>query len=129
MTISPYTNSFMKALPASLRPNPNVIDEHVMSAIEKGWHTDALAKACYINERNPNPGFVVTNLRTLCLHGPQQQTVRTGWNYGHIPCEDKFHPHECEICRCVPNNAVHHIVAKPNPEVVAAIREFGRGME
>ena len=65
MTISPYTNSFMKALTASLRPNPNVIDEHVMSAIEKGWHTDALAKACYINERNPNPGFVVTNLRTL----------------------------------------------------------------
>jgi hypothetical protein len=99
----------MRALPAALRPNPFNIEEHVMAAVEKGWETDALAKACYIHERNPNPGYIVTNLRNLCLHPPQQVTVRTGWNYGHIECRDPYHPTGCEICRCVPGEVTHHV--------------------
>lgn len=109
MAVSSFTNNFMRALPAALRPNPYNIEEHVMAAVEKGWETDALAKACYINERNPNPGFVVTNLRNLCLHPPQQVTVRTAWNYGHIECREYYHPTGCEICRCVPGEETHHV--------------------
>lgn len=111
MAVSPFTNDFMKALPAPLRPNPYNAEEYVMQAVANGWHTDALAKACYINDRQPNPAFVITNLKNLCLHGPAQETVRKGWTYGHVPCEDKYHPHECEICRCVPGEFTHHVPA------------------
>ena len=122
MSVSPVTNDFMRALPASLRPNPFNIDEHVMAAVEKGWETDALAKACYIHEKNPNPGFIVSNLRNLCLHPPQTQTVRKGWDYGHIPCKELYHPSECEICRCVPGVVTHHIPAAIKPEQRAMMR-------
>lgn len=118
MALSEVTNAFMKALPAALRPNPYNIEEHVMQAVQNGWETDALAKACYINERNPNPAFVVTNLRNLALMGPKQQTQRTGWAYGHLKCEDKWHEHGCEICRCVPGEVVHMVpvrATKPLP--------------
>lgn len=109
MALSQVANDFMRALPAALRPNPYVIEEHVMAAVEKGWETDDLAKACYINERKPNPGFVVTNLRNLCLHPPQRVTVRQGWDYGHIKCGEPYHPIGCEICRCVPGEVTHHV--------------------
>lgn len=113
MALSPVTNDFMRALPATLRPNPYFVEEFVMAAVEKGWETDALAKACYINDRQPKPAFVVTNLKTLCLHPPQQVTVRRGWDFGHIPCDEPFHVPECEICRCVPNQYTHHVSAVP----------------
>lgn len=109
MAISSVTNAFMRALPAALRPNPYNIEEHVMQAVQNGWETDALAKACYINERNPNPAFVVTNLRNLAALPPQVQTQRTGWNYGHLKCEDKWHEIGCEICRCVPGEVTHMV--------------------
>lgn len=111
MPISPSTNHFMRALPATLRPNPYNIDELVMEAVENGWETDALAKACYINERRPNPAFVVTNLRTLCKYPPKQQTVRNRWAYGHLQCGDLHHGPDCEICRCIPGEVNHHIPA------------------
>lgn len=120
MPVSQYTNDVMKALPAPLRPNPHSIDEYVMRAVENGWETDALAKASYINDRNPNPAFVVTNIRTLCEHGPAQQFKRSGWGYGHVPCADPWHDPRCEICRCIPNEETHHVVAersKPLPGV------------
>ena len=122
MSVSPVTNQFMRALPAALRPNPFNIDEYVMQACEKGWETDALAKACYIHERNPNPGFIVTNLKNLCLHGPKTETVRKGWDYGHIKCGDLYHPSECEICRCVPGEVTHHVPQAIKPEQRAAMR-------
>lgn len=75
MSVSQYTNNFMRALPATLRPNPYNIDELVMEAVEKGWETDALAKSCYINERQPNPAFVVTNLRNLCKYPPNSKQL------------------------------------------------------
>jgi hypothetical protein len=109
MAVSPFTNDFMKALPAPLRPNPYNAEEFVMMAVEKGWHTDALAKACYINDRQPNPAFVITNLKNLCQMGPTQETVRKGWTYGHVPCGEKYHEHGCEICRCIPGEENHHI--------------------
>ncbi len=122
MAVSPYTNQFMKALPASLRPNPWNIDEYVMRAVENGWHTDDLAKACYINERNPNPAFVVTNVRSLCEHPPKVQRVRRSWEFGHIPCKDPHHPLECEICRCVPGETTHHVsVPATDPAMRKAI--------
>lgn len=112
MPVNAYTNQVMRALPAALRPNPNSIDEAVMEAIENGWDTDSLAKAAYINDRNPNPAFVVTNIRNLSKHSPNQQTQRQGWNYGHIPCHD--HP-GCEICRCEQGVLTHHVPV-PMPE-------------
>lgn len=111
MALSEVANQFMRALPSALRPNPYYIEEYVMAAVEQGWETDDLAKACYINERKPNPAFVVTNLKTLCLHPPQRVTVRRGWDFGHIKCSDPYHPVECEICRCVPNEITHHVPA------------------
>jgi hypothetical protein len=105
MPVSPFTNDFMRALPAALRPNPYAIDEEVMKAVENGWDTDSLAKACYMNDRVPNPAFVVTNLRNLCQHPQKQVFQRTGWQYGHIDCDR--HPN-CEICRCIPGDFVHH---------------------
>lgn len=116
LPVNQYTNDFMKALPAALRPNPYTIDEYVMAAVERGWDTDALAKATYINERKPNPAFVVTNLKTLCLHGPSQEFKRSGWGYGHVPCNEPWHGPTCEICRCVPGEESHHVpVAKSLP--------------
>lgn len=109
MAISQVTNAFMRALPSGLRPNPYNIEEHVMEAVGNGWETDSLAKACYINEKNPNPAFVVVNLRNLAKHPPQVTTQRTGWSYGHMKCEDRWHEHNCEICRCVPGEPVHMV--------------------
>ena len=105
MPVNAYTNQVMRALPSALRPNPNSIDEAVMEAVENGWDTDSLAKASYANDKNPNPAFVVTNIRNLAKHSPSQQTQRQGWNYGHIPCYDH---HNCEICRCEQGVIVHH---------------------
>jgi len=51
MPVSSVTNDYMRALPATLRPNPYTIDECVMEAVQNGWETDALAKACYANKR------------------------------------------------------------------------------
>lgn len=121
---SPHTHAFMKALPAALRPNPFTIEESIMEAVLKGWTTDDLAKACYINEKHPNPAFVVTNLRNLCKYGPKVETVRTGWQYGHIRCDEPFHETGCQVCRCVPGQVVHHVVAGPSRRSVPAIGEM-----
>ncbi len=122
MPVSQVTNQFMRALPPALRPNPWNIDEYVMRAVEQGWHTDDLAKACYVNERNPNPSFVVTNVRSLCEHPPQVQRVRSGWEYGHIPCEERYHPLGCQICRCIPGEHTHMVpVPATDPELQAVI--------
>lgn len=116
MAVSQFTNDFMRALPAALRPNPYNIDEYVMRAVENGWETDALAKACYINDRSPKPPFVVANLKNLCMHGPAQEFKRRGWGYGHVPCNDAWHEPTCEVCRCIPNEETHHVpVAKSLP--------------
>ena len=111
MPVSPFTNDVMKALPAALRPNPYSIDEEVMKAVEKGWDTDALAKAAYLNDKHPNPAFVVTNIRRLCEYPPQQQMKRVGWEYGHIKCD--LHS-GCELCRCIPGEVNHHQPARAN---------------
>jgi hypothetical protein len=111
----------MKALPAALRPNPFTIEENIMEALQRGWNTDDLAKACYINEKHPNPAFVVTNLRNLCKYGPKVETVRTGWQYGHIRCDEPFHEKGCEICRCIPGQVTHHIVAAPTKRSFPAV--------
>jgi hypothetical protein len=108
MPVSPVTNDFMRALPPALRPNPYSIDEHVMKAVENGWSPQALADASYRNDRNPNPAFVVTNVRHLCDHPPVATKAPTGWAYGHIDCTDQSHPDGCEICRCTPGHLVHH---------------------
>ena len=126
MAVSPYTNDFMRALPAPFRPNPFNIDEYVMQAIENGWDTDSLAKACYINERKPQPAFTVTNLKTLCLHGPATSTIRRGWDYGHLPCNNHFHVSECEICRCEPSKEVHHVSVRVPNELKGVLGLIGR---
>lgn len=113
-SVSPVTNAFMKALPAALRPNPFNIDEDVMQAVQKGWTTDGLARACYEHERNPTPAFVVTNLRNLCKYGPKQETQRKIWTFGHIACGEISHGPYCEICRCVPGETTHHVPANPD---------------
>lgn len=124
MAPSTYTNKVMQALPAKLRPNPYSIDEAVMTAIENGWDTDELAKASYINDRNPNPAFVVTNIRNLAVTKPTPVYQRTGWEYGHIKCTD----HEgCELCRCVPGQISHHVPAAPSKAAVDGLRKMGRG--
>ena len=51
--VSPVTTSFMRALPAALRPNPYNIDESVMLAVGNGWDIHDLARLCWVNERNP----------------------------------------------------------------------------
>lgn len=129
MPVNEYTNRFMRALPAALRPNPYNIDEHVIRAVENGWNTDALAKACYINERNPNPAFVVTNLRNLCQHPQEQQTQRRAWQYGHIACDEPWHPQECELCRCVPGEVTHHITVPASDQMSKPIGVIGRRVE
>lgn len=126
MAVSSFTNQFMRALPPALRPNPYNIDEYVMAAVEAGWETDDLAKATYINERKPNPAFIVNNLKTLSLHGPRVETVRKGWGYGHIPCPDPYHPRGCEICRCSPNEETHHIPATPPEGMLATMHKLIR---
>ena len=125
MTISPYTNSVMRALPAQLRPNPHSIDEAVMEAISNGWDTDALAKAAYANDRSPNPAFVVTNIRNLAKHPPATVTQRTGWTYGHIKCHD--HP-DCEICRCIPGEVTHMVPASVPDELRGTLRLIGKNI-
>lgn len=120
MPVSPYTNDVMKALPAALRPNPHSIDEEVMKAVAKGWDTDALAKASYINDRNPNPAFVVTNIRRLCEYPPKQEMKRQGWDYGHVECGEHY---GCEICRCTPGQVLHHKSVPPSEEMKALIRQ------
>lgn len=117
MPVSPYTNDFMRALPAALRPNPYNIDEYVMAAVENGWETDQLAKATYINERKANPAFVVTNLKTLCQHGPKQEFKRDAWAYGSLPCNDPWHDPKCIIDRSIPGEA-NHMVPVPMPDHV-----------
>lgn len=124
MGISPYTNDVMKALPAALRPNPHAIDEEVMKAVAKGWDTDALAKASYINDKHPNPAYVVTNIRRLCEYSPKSETKRTGWEYGHIKCGEHY---GCEICRCTPGNVLHHKPVPTPDELRVAIRTMMRG--
>jgi len=127
MAVNQFTNALMRALPSQLRPNPYSIDEYVMEAIENGWDTDSLAKASYANDRNPNPAFVVTNIRNLCKHPPTQQTQRTGWSYGHIPCYD--HP-DCEICRCIPGTQTHMVMCPMPDEIRAQMRHLiGRSVE
>lgn len=111
MPVSSVTNDVMKALPAALRPNPYSIDEEVMRAVANGWDTDALAKAAYINDKHPNPAFVVTNIRRLCEYSPKVETKRTGWDYGHLPCEQHA---GCELCRCIPGEVHHHVRAEPS---------------
>lgn len=105
MPVSPYTNALMKALPGTLRPNPFSIDEYVMEAVQNGWDIDELARASYINERNPNPAFVVTNIRNMAKNPPKGTPQRTGWEYGHLRCVEHA---DCTICRCVPGQAEHH---------------------
>lgn len=124
MPVSPVTNQFMRALPAALRPNPWNVDEYVMRAVENGWHTDDLAKACYVNERNPSAAFVVVNVRSLCEHGPTVQRVRKGWDYGHVPCGEPYHPVGCEICRCVPGHDEHMV---PVPATDPKLRRAAGG--
>ena len=119
MPVSQYTNDVMKALPAALRPNPHAIDEEVMKAVANGWDTDELAKQSYINDKNPNPAFVVTNLRRLCEYSPKRETKRTGWEYGHIKCEQHY---GCEICRCHPGEILHHATVKPSEETKQQLR-------
>ena len=121
MAVSPYTNEFMRALPAPLRPNPYGIDEYVMQAVANGWTITALAEACYRNDRNPNPAFVATNVKHLSEHPPVQTAAPTGWKYGHVPCDT--HP-GCELCRCHPDK-VEHLVPVPMPDEV---REQLRGL-
>lgn len=105
MALSSHTNEVMKALPATLRPNPWNIEEHVMTAISNGWTSSKLAEASYSTTRNPSPGLVVTNLRNLAQISPEQTKPATGWQYGHIPCTD--HP-GCQLCRCIPGAVTHH---------------------
>jgi hypothetical protein len=105
----------MRALPAALRPNPYAIDEEVMEAMANGWGIHDLAEACYTKDRNPNPAFVVTNLRNLCKHPPTQTKRPGGWEYGHIPCDR--HPN-CEICRCLPNVMTHHVPSVPHANLM-----------
>lgn len=111
MPVNPFTNDFMRALPAALRPNPHAIDDAVMEAAGNGWAMQDLAEACYANDRNPNPAFVVTNVRNLCRYPPTRTTRKSGWEYGHIVCDR--HPN-CEICRCIPNQMTHHTRSDPS---------------
>lgn len=124
MQVSPHTTAFMKALPASLRPNPFNIDENVMEAIVNGWTTDSLARACYENERNPNPAFVVTNLRNLCKLGPAIERQRKPWIFGHVPCGEVSHGPTCEICRCVPGETTHMVPSKMPADMAEAIKKM-----
>ena len=111
MPVNPYTNAFMKALPAALRPNPYSIDEYVMEAIQNGWTTDALATACYARDRNPNPAFVVTNVRHLCKYPPTTTTAAAGKPKGHIPCDQH---NGCELCRCTGETLHHQPIPMPD---------------
>ena len=112
MAVSPYTNEFMRALPAALRPNPFGIDEYVMQAVANGWSVSALAEACYAKDRNPNPAFVATNVKHLCQHPPTTAPRPTGWAYGHVDCDT----HEgCQVCRCQPDS-LEHVVPVPMPQ-------------
>ena len=109
MAVSPYTNEFMRALPAALRPNPYGVDEYVMEAVQNGWKMHALAEACYVNDRNPNPAFVATNVKNLCKYPPTKTERPTGWRYGHVPCDRHDN---CEICRCNPGEMEHLTVSR-----------------
>jgi hypothetical protein len=109
----------MKALPAALRPNPYNAEEYILLALEKGWDIDRLARATYVNERNPNPAFVITNLRTLCMYPPQQTEPKRKTAGGHIACTEPGHEHGCIICTCVPNET-QHFVPKPMPQELFA---------
>lgn len=105
--VSPVTTDFMRALPANLRPNPYTIDETVMEAVANGWDIHDLARLCWVNERQPNPAFVVTNLRNLAGNPPDRVPRRKVWEYGHLKCKDPLHPVGCEICRCIPGEPQH----------------------
>ena len=115
MSLNNFTNQFMKALPSALRPNPYTAEEYVLRAVENGWDVDRLARASYVNERNPNPAFVITNLRTLCLYPPQQTEPKRKYSGGHVACTEPGHEHGCIVCKCVPNET-QHFVPKPMPK-------------
>ena len=124
MSVSQPTNQFMKALPAALRPNPYNVEEAVMEALQNGWDAQSLAQACYANERNPTPAFVVTNLRNLCKYGPKREPLRKPWEYGHIRCGELSHGPTCEICRCIPGQVTHHTACPPSKETGSAYRRL-----
>lgn len=121
MPVSPVTNEFMRALPPALRPNPYSLDEHVMAAVEKGWSIQALAEASYANERNPNPAFIVTNVRHLSEHPPTQTKRLPPWQFGHMDCDRHV---DCQLCRCSQGVIIHHVSIPMPEEVRATIRAF-----
>lgn len=127
MPISDVTNQLMRALPGALRPNPWSIDEYVMQAITNGWTIQQLAEASYMHSRNPNPAYVVTNIRNLSQYPPTATKPKGGWDFGHIKCDRHV---DCEICRCTPGEAVHHKPVPMPDDVRVALREmvgrFGR---
>lgn len=71
MSVSNYTNNVMKALPASLRPNPHYIDEYVNKAVAKGWTPTKLAETSFMNRQGMNPALVATNIKNLSQHEPE----------------------------------------------------------
>jgi hypothetical protein len=71
MSVSNYTNNVMKALPASLRPNPHYIDEYVNKAVAKGWTPTKLAETSFMNRQGMNPALVATNIKNLSEHEPE----------------------------------------------------------
>jgi hypothetical protein len=109
VNVAPVTTAFMRALPAAMRPNPYAIDEDVMRAAENGWSMSELARLSYCNERNPNPAFVVVNVRRLSQHPPTPTQPKPRWNHAHLPCDDPSHDPKCELCRCIPNEVHHHV--------------------
>ena len=126
MSVSGPTNEFMRALPANLRPSPYNIEEAVMEAMTNGWSVAALADACWENEKNPTPAFVVTNLRNLCKYPPRRTQRRTSWEYGHVRCGEVSHGPRCEVCRCIPGEIVHHIPCPPSKTVGNEYRRLTR---
>jgi hypothetical protein len=115
MALNPYTNQFMKALPPKLRPNPWTAEEYVLRAIENGWTAEQLAEMSYVNEKtNATPGFIIQNIKSLCLYPPQQKALKPRYSGGHEACTEHGHDRGCIICKCVPGQ-VQHIVPTPMP--------------
>jgi len=117
--ISPPTATLMRLLPETMRPHPNAIDHHVITAVENGWQINKLAAAAMVNTKG-NIAFLVTNIKNLSQYPPVSQSRNPP---PHQACDDHTHDPGCIVCKCDPNETRHFV---PTPMPVELFAKYRR---